>query len=83
MSQPKKLTKQEILKASKLTLPLELKGKALFDKCKKHGFTRYVVSKDLLEISNTTGRTVSLSDQYVVKIDESLNVSIDKVTSVK
>ena len=77
------LSKQNILDQSGLTLPLKMDGKKLFKKCKEHGFTRYVISKQLLEISNTTGRTIALSDEYVVKIDSDLKVTIDKVTSIK
>lgn len=78
-----KSIKQEILDKSGLKLPLKIDGKKLFKTCKENGFTRYVVSKHLLEISNTTGRTISLSNDYVVKVDEELSVTIDKVTSVK
>lgn len=75
--------KKEVLDKSGLTLPLKMDGKELFAQCKKNGFTRYVVSKHVLNISNTTGRTISLSDNYVVNIDKDLKVTIDKVTSIK
>ena len=77
------MTKEDILKQSGLSVPLEIDGKKLFEKCKEKGFSRYVVSKHLLEVSNTTGRTISLGDDYVVKINEEFNVSIDKVTTIK
>lgn len=77
------VTKQDILDQSGLELPLKMDGKKLFKKCKESGFTRYVVSKQLLEVSNTTGRSISLGSDYTIKIDEELNVKIDKITSVK
>lgn len=76
-------TKEQIIKECKLTIPLEAKGKDFYDHCRKKGFSRFIVSRDLLEVSNTTGRTVSLCNDYVIKIDADLKVSIDKVTPVK
>jgi len=73
----------DMLDKCKLSLPLKIKGKELYDLCIKNGFTRYAVSRYLLVVSNTTGRTVSLSDEYEIKIDKLFNVSINKITSVK
>lgn len=77
------ISKQDILDHSGLSLPLNMDGKKLFSTCKAHGFTRYTVSKKLLGVTTTTGRTISLNEGYVIKIDEDFKVSIDKVTSVK
>lgn len=79
----KQETKQEILNKSGLTVPLEMNSKALFEQCKAHGFSRYAVARKLLEVGSTTGRTISLGDDYIVKIDKELNVNIDKVTTIK
>ena len=77
------LTKQDILNASGFSVPLKMNGGEFFEQCKKTGFSRYIVAKHLLEVSNTTGRTISLSDEYIIEIDEDFEVSINKVTPIK
>ena len=88
----KKLIKQKdlnkglmstILEGSGLVLPLEINGKTLFEVCKENGYSRYIVSMNLLGISNTTGRSISLSDEYIILISEDFEVNIDRVISVK
>ena len=88
----KKLIKQKdlnkdlmsaILEGSGLVLPLEMNGKTLFEFCKENDYSRYIVSMNLLGISNTTGRSISLSDEYIILISEDFEVNIDRVISVK
>lgn len=73
----------EILNACGLSLPLKMNGKDLFKVCNEHGYSRYITSLSLLDISNTTGRTISLSDEYEVTIDRNFKVLINRVIPVK
>ena len=74
---------KDILEECDLELPLEINGKELFSICKEQGFSRYIVSLNLLDISNTTGRTISLSEEYVINISEDYVVEINRVIPVK
>ena len=78
----KELIKQQFIEGSNLSLPCKITSKEFFSLAKEQGLSRSFAALNILKVSTTTGRSMSLSDEYEIEIDAVSDIFINRIIPV-